>query len=444
MTTKTIAHSPYVPFDAEVAKYAVPFGDLSPWEYGGWKRESLSWKEGCYLHGGLNPPSPYRLSGPGALDLLRGACINGFAKFSIGCSKHAVMCNDRGNVMADGMVLRVAEDEFICYFLNPYLDYLVVSGRYDAKGEDLSGQTFLFQVAGPRSLQVVEAAIGEPLRDLDFLWHREASIETSDGERRLVRVFRLGVARTLAYEVHGRFEDAQPIYRALLAAGEPFGIERLGMQVYGMNHTEGGFAQSFMHFLPAYSEDPAFMRFLDGSMDSYLARLPGSAGPDITKRYANPVELGWGHMIRNTGKYTGRAALETILAQPKRRTVTLEWNEDDVLAVYASQFRAGEDADFMDFAANPIWTADNSVVFTDDVLVDDAPIGVSSGRMFSVFYRKMLSLAVLDQEHARQGDQVEVLWGTPETHQLRIRATVARYPYLDLPKNAELDVRELP
>lgn len=43
----------------------------------------------------------------------------------------------------------------------------MVSGCYDAAAdEDPSGDVFLFQVAGPRSLDLTEAATGETLRDI--------------------------------------------------------------------------------------------------------------------------------------------------------------------------------------------------------------------------------------------------------------------------------------
>lgn len=76
--------------------------------------------------------------------------------------------------------------------------------------------------------------------------------------------------------------------------------------------------------------------------------------------------------------------------------------------------------------------------------LNDSLAGISSGRVFSHYYRKMLSLALLEAEWAKVGDTVEVLWGSPGTRQKRIKATVARYPYLDLPKNSEIDTHELP
>lgn len=381
-----IPHSPCMARDPEVATYNAAFGDLIPWEFNGWKAETLSWKTSCCLHAGLNPAGQYRLTGPDALRLLTENGVNDFAKFSVGASKYIVMCNERGNVMADGMVWRLGEEEFLSFFLSPYLDYLVSSGRYDVEGEDLSGRRFLFQIAGPRSLEVLEKATGESLRDIGFIWHRPSRIRLASGEDRPVRIYRLGVARTLAYEAHGDIADALDVYAAIMAAGEAFGIERLGLQAYGMNHTEGGFAQSFIHFLPAWTEDDGFMQHLDKAFLRVLSNLPGSAGPDPARRYANPVELGY--IISFDHEFTGRAALEAIADNPRRKIVTLEWSKDDILEVYASQFREGEDAQFMDFAANPVWQGMMSTVFADDILHDGAGVDCRAGGCSAITTRR--------------------------------------------------------
>jgi vanillate/3-O-methylgallate O-demethylase len=431
-------HSTYLPYDPTVALYTSSLGNLTPYEFTDFRTEEESWKTTAYLHAGLNPASPYRLEGPDAMQLLKDASANDFTRFSIGASKHAVMCNEHGHVMADGMVLRTGEEEFEAFFLNPWIDHLVASGRYDVTGTDLSDDVFLLQVGGPRSLDIVQAATGTDLTDLPFIWHRPATIPHPDtGAPIDVRVFRLGVAGTLAYEIHGSTADAPDVYRALLSAGEPHGIVKLGLRAYGLNHTENGFAQSFLHFLPAYTEDPAFLEFLGTAPIDAFAALPGSAGPDPARRYATPLELGWGHMITFDHDFTGRTALEH--STPSRSTVTLVWDPSDVVDVYASQFREDGAHPFMDFAANPVWTADDSVVFADDVIVDGAIVGISSGRMFSSSYRSMISLAILDIAHAARGTVVHVVWGDPGTRQKHIRATVARFPLLDEPRNRDID-----
>lgn len=405
----------------------------------------MSWKTGCYLHAGLNPNFRNSISGPDALRLLEENCINDFTKFSIGASKHGVMCNVNGNTMADGMLWRLGEDEFVNMGHGPYVDYLVASGRYDVKFKNLDKTSFLFQIAGPQSLAVVEKLTGESLRDIEFLWHRPSRVPQKGLLKRDidVRIYRLGVARTLAYEVHGDIGDAQTVYNAIMEAGEEFGIERLGIQTYGMNHTEGGFAQSFIHFLHAWTEDEEFMRFIGDKYDSLLTDLEGSAGQDVTKRYANPVELGLGHMIKFDHEFVGRAALERIISNPKRQIVTLEWNKEDILDVYASQFTQ-DDVQFMDFATNPIWQAIMSKTFCDDVFANGELVGMSSGRMFSYYYRKMISLAIINTNQAAEGSEVQVLWGNPGSRQKLIRARTAKFPYIDLPFNNDIDVRQLP
>lgn len=446
MKPTLIPHSPFMPYDKDVSFYSSSFGHLTPWEFSGWKSESMSWKTGCYLHAGLNPNYRNRIKGPDALRLIQDACINDFTRFSIGASKHGVMCNALGNTMAEGMILRLGEDEFENMGHGPYVDYLVESGDYDVKFENLDAKTFLFQIAGPRSLDVMEALTGESLKDLRFLWHRPSRIRRDGLLKRDIdiRVYRLGVSRTLAYEVHGDMADAQTVYEAILQAGAPFGIERLGMQGYGLNHTEGGFAQSFIHYLHAWTEDGEFMHFLGKQFGEITAVLPGSAGPDITKRYANPYELGIGHLITFDHEFRGREALEKIAQAPRRQIVTLEWNQDDVLDVYASQFRPDGDIEFMDFAANPIWQGVLSRHFADDVFVGERLVGMSSGRMFSYYYRQMISLAIIETAHANLGDELEVLWGEPGTRQKRIRAVVRRFPYIDLPFNRNIDTSVIP
>jgi glycine cleavage system aminomethyltransferase T len=117
-----IARSRYAPFDPEVDFYVysqtnLELGTAVPVEYSGWRNEVMSWKKSCYLHCGLNPSSSYVVKGPDALKLFSDICVNGFSRFSVGSLRHAIMCNDEGLIMAHGVLVRVAEDEFVTHFL---------------------------------------------------------------------------------------------------------------------------------------------------------------------------------------------------------------------------------------------------------------------------------------------------------------------------------------
>ena len=71
-------------------------------------------------------------------------------------------------------------------------------------------------------------------------------------------------------------------------------------------------------------------------------------------------------------------------------------------------------------------------------------VGVSSGRQYSYYFRKMLSLCSIDVGHGEIGEQVTVLWGEPGTRQKEIRAKVARFPYLEEQRNEDVDVNTIP
>ena len=344
--------------------------------------------------------------------------------------------------MGDGVILRVAEDEFETFWMSPWVDYMLQKGKWNAEGEDITMKYFIFQVAGPRSLDTLNAATGEDLSDIKFTWFRQSKIAGID-----VRIFRLGMAGTLAYEVHGMFQDGVAVYQAILDAGKPHGIRQLGNRAYMMNHTEAGFPQAFYHFTYPWWEDEGLVEYMIrvNSMPGMLQKnvaLHGSAGTDMKLRYRNPVELGWGSLIRFDHDFLGRAALEKLVANPPRTMVTLEWNKEDILDVHASQYEPGEHYLPMDEPNHHPMHRGASQLWSDLVLVNGKVVGISSGRCYSYWYRQMISLCSIDTEYSAIGTEVVVLWGEPGTRQKEIRAKVARFPYLNEGRNESVDVKK--
>jgi len=431
-----LPHSPYVPYDPSVHLFiGNTFPHAVPYEHSGWREETMAWKTGCYLNGNLNPSPTFRIQGRDALKFLSDTCVNSFATMPIGGGKHGIMCMENGLLMMDGVVIRSSEDEFITYWMAPYIAYALAKGKYDAVGEDLTGKVFLFQLAGPRSLEILERATGQNFHDVKFMKSQKGSIGGMD-----FNVLRMGMAGTLAYELHGRVEHAKSVYRALMDAGADMGIRRLGQRAYMMNHTEDGFPQAYYHFPYPWAEDSGFVKFLGGRSDMFWSRLRGSMGTDLRLRYRNPVELGWAKMIKFDHDFVGRAALEKEVANPRRQMVTLVWNVDDILDVHASQYRKGEPFAPMDEPNN----APGTGLFADQVLKNGRRVGVSSGRAYSYNYREMLSLCSIDTDLSALGTEVSVLWGDPGNRQKEIRAVVSRFPYLNENRNQAVDVNQIP
>lgn len=404
------------------------------WDGDGWKLESMSWKDGCYIHGGLSGPGQIVYRGPDVVRFLEGIFVNNFSRFKVGVAKHAIACNEAGLVAGHGVLQRLADDEFRIFVHGLWAPYQFSKTGLDVEQEFQTN--FLFQVAGPASQSTLAEATGEELNDVGFLRYKDVTIAG-----RTCEIMRIGMAGTLAYELHGPIEDGPAVYEAVLQAGAAHGIKQLGWKTYHVNHIEGGFPQQIWTFLPATIGDSDFAKFAS-TAPTYRTgparpMLCGSIDPaDLRARFRTPFELGWDKSVVFDHDFIGREALEIEAVKPKRTIVTLEWNSDDVLDVHASLYRSGVEYKSFDYPVTPQFAG--IIGHADLVTRDGHSVGVSSGVAYSYFFRKMLSHCTIDREHASLGTEVIVHWGDHGGRIKEIRATVARYPYLSENRNQSL------
>lgn len=342
--------------------------------------------------------------------------------------KHAVMCNESGLITSHGIVEHLADDHFLSFAGGPPGPTPKQVSDFDVQIEVQDG--YLFQIAGPTSLKVLEKVTGENLRDLKFLRFRETSINGIKCE-----IARIGMSGSLAYELHGSMSDAPVIYDAVYQAGQEFDIERLGWGTYLVNHIEGGFPQHTWTFISAASPEkwPRAMKrwAVSGSVDPL----------DIRARNRTPVEVCWQNMARFDHEFIGNEALSAEMSNLKKTTVTLRWNHDDILDVFASLMRQGDPYKSFDFPFSPqVWPMAHS----DHVLKGGCRIGWSSGTIYSPHYREFLSHGCIDISESEIGNEVIVQWGDHGEKIKTIRATIERFPYLNEQRNSDIDVTKFP
>jgi len=431
-----------VPRYADITTFADILGELHVWEGDGWKEESLSWKQGVYVGSHLGGDYEITYSGPDALELLSRTSINSVADWKVGTSKHLVQTDANGFIASHGLTIRSAEDSFRQYGSLPWTAYQAKLLGLDVAIE--RRKVFILQIAGPRSVQVIERLLGVDIRDVKFLQVRPVDVPGIDAEVE-IELSRIGMAGTLSYELRGPWEFSAAVYDAVYQAGRDFGITRTGWRTYFVNHTEGGFPQMGGLFAPSALGDPDFLQFAVQWGERRLmksSRLTGSAGAeDFFPRLRTPHEVNWGWMAKFDHDFIGREAVEAESQAPRRKTVTLRWNKEDILDVFASQFEQGQEYRLFEFPVTPQVPSD---LHADRVLVDGEYVGVSSVVVYSYYYREMLSLSTIDIDRAEIGREVIVEWGDPDKRIKRVRATVERYPYLDLPTNRNYDLTDIP
>lgn len=428
MTTCQLPPLVGIPYYDEPSTYLLQWNRLRPWEFSGWKAESLSWKKGCYIHSGLSD-SQVNFNGPDVIRFFESICVNNFEKFSIGSMKHSVSCLDSGLIVSHAILQRNGEEELRYYAGIPWPVYQAMKSKLRVQVS--FPRAYLFQVAGPTSLQVLERATDESLGDIGFLRFRNAKIQG-----RTVEVARIGMSGNLAYEVRGPLEEGADIYDAIFKAGQGLGIERLGWRSYLVNHVEGGFPQVSWTFWSPMDDDAGFSSFMGANRPP--VNVTGSVDPaDMRARYRTPVEVGWTNTVRLNHDFIGRRAVEAEMRNPRRTVATLRWNVDDVMDIHRSLYEPGEEYRTLDLPTTPTWK-DGMLAHADHIVKDGKRIGYSSGTLYSYHFRQQLSMACIDIEHAAIGTEVEVQWGDFGRRIKTVRATVERFPYLTEGRNNEV------
>jgi vanillate/3-O-methylgallate O-demethylase len=320
-------------------------------EYSGWQDEQLSWKQSCYI-GDWSFVPQIRIKGRDVVRLFSDLSVNSFETFPVGKAKHCVQCNDDGKVISEGILLRHAEDDFEYECGTPqWVYYNLKTGGYDVEVE--FPVTHKLQVSGPSSLALLEKLTGTCLRDVKFMSTKTVSINGWEAS-----ALRQGMAGEIGFELHGPIQNHAAIYQAVLEAGQEFGIRQLGRRTVQINHLEACYPTGGIHFMNALSDDTKadYRRFMDENLPDEWAATPFAGpmrynfatsftgswdGTAIEELYRSPVEMGWAKSIKVDHDFIGRAALEAEVADPRRTVVTLEFNSDDMMNIYASLFREG-------------------------------------------------------------------------------------------------------
>lgn len=432
-----------VPFDPFVTTYTNFGGVIVPSTYNGWRAETNAWKDSCYISGNLSGlMCVHTVKGPDAVRMLNENFVNNFTNMPVGAVRHGIMTTCKGHVIEHGVVVRVAEDAFDTYAFQPYINFVAERGKYDVTISATPMGDFIYQLAGPRCLEILENSIKKDIHDLKFMRSCEAEIA---GHK--VRVTRMGMGGTLAYEVHGPQTASEDVYNTIVGVGQAYGIQKLGWLSYQCNHTENGFPQIGQHFPYPFDEEEgfdAFQKKIGFLFDPLMLPTLGTLSDDIHDYYRDPIELGWEKMVKFDHDFNGRAALEKIAASRHRVMVTLEWNSEDIIDIYASNFRK-DGKRYRQFPlpfdqqANGFGNAQDKVVNTNGEW-----IGAAMQAIFTDYYGKVISLCVIDPEYAVEGRDVTVLWGNKGDDIKEIRAKVARFPYLNLTDNRSYDMNSIP
>ncbi len=430
--------------NSKIGAYVYPV--VAP-EFHNWRSEQYAWRNSAVLFDQSHHMVDIYIKGPDAIKLLSDTAINSFANFPVNRAKQYVPVSYSGHVIGDGILFHLSQNELVFVGRAPsanWIRYHAETGGYNVEiihddrspsrpgGKPVKRISYRYQIQGPNAWAVIEKLHGGKLEQLNFFNMAEMNIAGTK-----VRTLRHGMAGSPGLEIWGPYEDGDRIKDAILAAGAEFGMVPVGSRAYATNTLESGWIPSPLPAVYTGKEMEAYRKWLPAASYEATGAIGGSfVSNNIEDYYVTPYEIGYGPFIKFDHDFIGRSALEKMQGNKHRRKVTLAWNGDDVVAAFASLFKKGDHAKYMEL---PLSNYANSSF--DAVLGGDKQVGVSMFSGYSYNERSMLSLATVDADIA-VGTEVTLLWGesprtgktTVEPHatQTKIRARVSPVPYAEV------------
>ena len=186
----------------------------------------------------------FRIFGPDALNALQRVYVSDMSRVLPGKVRYTAMCNEDGCIIDDGVVTRIAEND---YYLTTSTaragltaEWIRYHTRYDRWNFHLVNLTDAYGVinlAGPNARKVLEKVSEADVSNeaFPFAGYREFSIGKIP-----VRAMRLGFVGELSYELHVPSSYAHSLWCILEEAGREFGIRNFGLDAQSMLRMEKG------------------------------------------------------------------------------------------------------------------------------------------------------------------------------------------------------------
>jgi sarcosine oxidase subunit alpha len=183
--------------------------------------------------------------GPDAAELLERLYTFGFAKLPVGRTRYALMTNEHGVVIDDGVCARLGEQHFYVTATTSGVDRIYqqmlkwnAQWRLDVDITNVTAALAAVNLAGPLSRQV----LAKVCDDVDLAAGAFPYLGVRQGKVAGIaaRILRVGFVGELGYEVHVPARHAERLWDTLMQAGAGLGIRPFGVETQRLLRLEKG------------------------------------------------------------------------------------------------------------------------------------------------------------------------------------------------------------
>ncbi|PXW67763.1 heterotetrameric sarcosine oxidase alpha subunit [Loktanella sp. PT4BL] len=187
------------------------------------------------------------VKGPDAGKFLDMMYTNMMSTLPVGKCRYGLMCSENGFLMDDGVVVRMAEDTWLCHtttggaeHIHAHMEDWLQCEWWDWKVyvANVTEQYAQIAVVGPNARKLLRKLGGMDVsaEALPFMTYAAGKIGDFDA-----RVFRISFSGELSYEIAVPAGQGAAFWEALMEAGEEFGIMPYGTETLHILRAEKGF-----------------------------------------------------------------------------------------------------------------------------------------------------------------------------------------------------------
>lgn len=171
-----------------------------------------------------------RVRGPGAVAALEWLVSNHVSDMAIGQARYALMCNERGGVVDDLVLYRMADDDFlVCVNAsNRAKDFAWMTAhnpRSDATFTDEGDDWVQIAVQGPKAEATLAPITDVPVADVAYYHHATGTVAGVPG----CIVARTGYTGEPGFEVFVPAARGVEVWDALMASGAAHDVQPIGL-----------------------------------------------------------------------------------------------------------------------------------------------------------------------------------------------------------------------
>jgi len=338
----------------------------------------------------VSPLYKYILTGPDAAALVDRVITRDVTKLAVGQVFYTPWCDERGRVIDDGTVSRLAESTFRWTAADPNLRWFDQNARgLNVTIEDVSDRIAALALQGPTSARILRSVAHADIERLKYFRVTSGIIGGVP-----VDISRTGYTGDLGYEIWMPWDQAVKVFDLLMEAGRAHDIKPAGMLALDVARIEAGLLLIEVDF---FSSKKALVA---GQMYS-------------------PYEMGLSRLVDiDKRPFVGQAALRReSAAGPPRQIVGLEIEWTDAEKLYE---RAG--------LPPQVPSAASRVAVP--VYAGSCQAGKATSTTWSPTLKKLIALATIDREHTAIGTRLQMEL-TIEAVRHRVGATVVKTPFFN-------------